>query len=437
MRGLALLTVKLVFLLQDCRQPPAQMPAAPPEKYTHHLKSFLLHRFCQASGLSDAQAGHPESLQQGIAMLVSALECSASRSCTAANKLTTDVKRLSIEAVRTSAALQRTVQHVSAPSKLCPGKAKEMSKTALPIRVQGRATSDPLFCSPYAAGLQEERRGLSQGMKTSADLWRQQGVDQSVLLGFKVFSPNVAVADPDARLPDTDPPHLEPDDCLDRWMDSMQGSEPSLDRVHRNNNQDGNLRMPSASPEFWLTEDADMADASPGASTLGMLPSSSPRLADALQQYAMDSLPQTTLDASNCADAELEQACAEDIRAPPERDTFLHNLSKGAECRLDASGRSDLQQWRMHQKPRDADPGLDENDEAWLHNAEDLPGNSSILMSDVHVPLDRDVEEPYQLRATHGKLHVRNNSRSSQGIWLEADPDPVAAFAGFCKSLAM
>ena len=402
----------------------------PPGRYAHHLKSFLLHRFCQASGLSEDQAQHPDALQRGVTTLVSALECGAKKSCPAASKAKKDMMCASTEAVRTFAALRKVVQHESAPSKLCPGKSKQASKPAPPVRRQGRATSDPISCSPYPAGLQEERGGLAQGMGTSAHLWQQQGVDQIPLRGIQGVSLSLAGISPEPQMP-----NLGPDDCLG-WMDSIHSSEPPLDRVHRKNDQDSVRSMPSASPEFWLTEDTDMANASRGAPTLGVLPSSSPQLEDTLQQYAVNSSREDFLDANDRIDADLELVCGDDIKAVPERDSFPNNLSKGAECQLDAGGRADAQKLRMHQDPRDAVAGLNGSDEAWLHDAGDLHDNSSDLISNFHVPLDNDVDEPCQ-RATYGKLHVRSNSRSRQGMWLEADPDPVAAFTGFCESLAM
>lgn len=406
-----------VFCLLQACQPSAEMPAVPPEKYAHHLQSFLLQRFCQASGLSREQAMHPEASQQGIASLVSALGCNANKSSAAAGCKATDKQHASSGAARRPAAGSETFQHVSAPSILYPSRSKQrLYKSAPPVACEERTLSDSLFCSSDPAGLQEER-GVSQGMRASAYPWRQQGKDQSASMGVQGVSLRFPEDDFEAELPDLAASDLGPRDCLDSWMDSIHSPEPSLDRVPHKDDRYSMHSMPSASPDLLLTEHADVAGMSPDAHTLGGLPSS-PQLADVLDQYAADSLQEKLLKADDYSDAEVEQACANDMGAAAAGDSFLHMLSKGAEAELETTGLPDLQQLRWHREPHKDAHGLGGSDKAWPHDPADLQNNACELFSDL---------DALYSRARSGKQHV----------WLEADPDPVAAFSGFCESLAM
>ena len=443
-------------------QGPVQMPAVPPEKYAHLLKSFLFQRFCEASGLSSDQARHPETLQQGIASLVSALDCNKSsmaagcarndmqhagkgavrRPAADANKSSavtgckiTDKRPASKGATRMPAAGSKTFQHVSAPSMLYQSRSKQqLHKSAPPALSKGGTLNELLFRSSDPAGLQEDK-GLLQGMGATAYPWRQQGDNQNAFRGVQGVSLSLAEDDSEADLPDVAASDLGPHDCLDSWMDSIHSPEPSLDRVHRKDDRCSMHSMPSASPDLLLTEDADVAGMSPDAHTLGVLPSS-PKLADAFQQFAADSLQEKLLKTNDFSGAEVGQACANGMGAAPAGDSFLRLLSKGAEAELEATEMPDLRPPNMHRDSNGDAYGLGGDDAAWLHDPADLQDDSSELISDIDALADKDVDELYS-RARSGQLHVRSNSRSRQHTWLEADPDPVAAFSGFCESLAM
>lgn len=426
--------VAVLSLLQE-RQPLARMPAVPPDKYADHLKSFLLHRFAQASGLSKDQAGHPETVQQGIASLVSALECNVTKSRAGGTSSKTDIPHASTGAARAFAARSKSRQHVSAPSTLYTSKGKQqMYKTALPGASQIRPSSDLLFCRSNPASLQ--RRGLPQGMGTRAVPRRQQSIPQSALMGSKSVSLSPARDISEAVLPDLGAPNLGPDDCPDEWMDSIHNPGPYLDRALCEDDQDGMWCMHVSLPERLLTEDADMGETSPDAHTLASLPSSSPKLADALQQYAENSLQRELQDTDICPDAAFEQACANDTRFAPDGDSFLHMMSKGAELQLAASGRFNLQQLRVCQEARQEASGLSGRHDAWLRDPADLQDTSSDLVSELDVVFDKDGGEP-EHRGEYGKLHMSSSGNSRQATCIEADPDPVAAFTDFCESLAM
>ena len=416
--------VAVLCLLQE-RQPLAHMPAVPPEKYAQHLKSFLLHRFCQASGLSEDQAGHPETMQQGIASFVSALECELTKGKAAGTTSKTEMQHASTGVVKTSAARSKSRQHVSAPSTLYSSKAKQQTyQTALPVVSQGRTPSDLLICSSDPARLRG--RGLPQGMGAGA-------LSQSTLMGSKGVSQSLAGEGSEAGLPALVAPNLGPDDCPHEWMDGIHNPGLYLDTLHCEDDPDGMRCMHSSSPELLLTGDADMAGMSPN--TLGSLPSSSPKLADALQQYAADSLERELQNADICPDAEFEQACGNDTRTAPEDDHFFH-MNKGAEAQPVAIGQLDLQQLRMRQEARHEASGRCGRHDAWLRDPADLQGSSSDLVSEFDVVFDKDIDEP-EHRGKYGNLHVRSSVKSRQATSIEADADPVAAFTGFCESLAM
>ncbi len=407
------------------------MPAVPPEKYAHHLKSCLLQRFCQASGLSEEQARHPEALQQGIASLVSALDCNANKRSAGTSREASDKQHAGNGAVRRPAACSETFQHVSAPSILYPSRRKQLVyKPAPPVASKDRTLNDTLFHSSGPAR-QREDKSLPQSMEVSAYPWGKQGSDRDAFLGIQSVSLRFAEDDPEAELlPDMAAPDTDPDDGLDGWMDSIHSPEPSLDGGHRKGDYCSMHSMPSASFKMLLTERADMTDRSPNAHTLG-LPPSSPQLANALQEHAADRLQKSFLKAGKHVDA--EQAYINDIGASLEEDSFLHMLNKGAEAELEETG---LQELSKHQKPNDEAYGLGGRDEAWLHDPADLQDNASDLISDFEALADKDVDDVYP-RARSGKVHVRSNSRSRQHTWLEAEPDPVATFSSFCESLAV
>lgn len=474
------------------------------------LQDYLLQRFCQASGLSTEQVRHPASVQQGIASLVSALHSPATTPDVAGKNAKINEKQaVSARAVKPSAPAAKCDKHNSAPGCLRSTEARgQIYKAAMPAKSmkaaasdpmlfrslpslsRGRASSDLLVSSTAPSGLQEAQ-GLSQGMGIYADLWQQEGGKQGSFKGMQGVSlsftgidsaaglPNMrqsasspALAKPEASMPNLSSPTLGHDDDLYDWLDSIQGPEPSQDRMHwfDQDKHQGNMRtILSASPGISLTAEPALEGITTQTQSMGVLPCSSPKLRDPLQQHAVTSfqdrslafddrlnpslkeacpdehLPISFMHLNDCLNASFEAACPQHLTALPEADISFLETDRSAEADLHISGWSDMQLLRRYRQAEKASPKLDRIDEACVNDISmdtagpgDIQDPVSGFQAEIDVLFGNDLNKPLH-RSRKTDSHMTSKSNSTKVAWTVpgVGSDPVAAFSDFCDSLAM
>ena len=119
----------------------------------------MLQRFCQASGLSEQQAKHPETLQQGVTLLVSALNAGPRVPSIVPSKTSeptapvTAATKAALASMEAEAAGQAQGKHSSAPGRLCKAATQgQMRNNAVSFQTKGGAAGRSLSISNRLAG---------------------------------------------------------------------------------------------------------------------------------------------------------------------------------------------------------------------------------------------------------------------------------------------
>lgn len=342
----------ILAYMQDC-PPPVDRRAIPHEQYSQHMQSYLRSCFCRASGLSEEQARNPETLQQGIAKLVSALVPAPQKPNTTSHKVREHVRQAKhSKAPDTGAATSGRHESTPDPSWLRPDTARASGyEFEAPTLIESKAAGDPLSSRASPAGL-SRCLDLEYEDEGPGDIWQQDRArfsgGQGISLGLADLLGEAALAES----PQMPSPSLRQEDRPHDWLDSILSPSNSqgLSDWLREDGQ-GNMRSRgSGSPDLSLTEDAEMPGMSPLAQPWGHLPSRSPQLADVMHPWAADSLPESSVSFDDCLDMDTdEQSCPDSQTGLPDED--LGFLETGYAAPSQETYRSGIEHSNL-QKPR-------------------------------------------------------------------------------------
>ena len=464
----------------------------PPERYLQQLQGRLLQRFCQASGLSKQQAKHPETLQQGITLLVSALDAgpkvpriAPSKTSEPAAPLTAATKA-ALASMEAEAAGQAQGKNNSAPGRLCKAATQgQMNNNALSFQTKDGAAGRSLGISNCLAGfrnadkpahtrsnplLAREHDSFGDGLlgvqgislSLSGSLDQDIGADIAEallplsmpdmegagegLLGIQRVSLSLSATQGHAfgkAMHPSSLPDVEQDEC--DWMKStdVNSPAPSQSREHWLDQHYGDSMhtIASMAPGLPMTEDEDEA-LSPGLAQTWPLPCSSVQLGDAKeQQHAFNRMPELSLEM--CLDASMDGV----QQNSPESDAKW--LDEGGRAKRMGKFAESL---REVSAPEHAMPQLDTKVDLLADN-DKSPRGYTADWQDIASAGDTDEGQALQhpdavfsgkrepsiilAESAHKFSGRRRSETSSWPVRVMSERDPVAAFSDFCDSLAV
>ena len=420
--------------MQDCL-PALTGRVIPHTEYSRHLRRCLSSRFCHASGLTKEQAQQPDLLQQGIALLVSALESGPRATASIQQRKTADsaLQAGSTKAGSAAAGDERVCgtdpsrQHAStavvqtSAGAICERKdpfCVSMSHALdLADLAEDAALADNAQQVHLAGGLQGNY-GLSMSLSDSLDLTAaaEQEIENS----------------------------MPSKPCRPDSLGMGMGTAPSPSRSEDWDDREIKDRPLSPAGEFYGLSSAHQV----GVPSMGLfgrfeqsVASRSPQLAEGFEQRTagVHSLKKASVSLHELSPfpGDSEQALR---RHSDENLAFLEEGSIPRRGQLFATGHSDMQALRCTEQlnKQIIAPGIVD---------EHLPGCGGLDFANAGQAFGRDaIQDLEDADKLETELHD-NWVRDAQG-WYELrsstamvtrveDPDPVAAFSGFCDSLAV
>ena len=413
--------------------------AIPHTKYSQHLQRCLSSRFCHASGLTPEQAQQPDLLQQGIALLVSALESGPKAAATAQQRKTADHAPHAGSAKAGSAAAgdegvrgeDPICQHAStATGHISIGTACERSNLfRVSISHPGIHLASDLAEDAALAGdaQQAHLEGGSPG--TSSDV--------SMSLSGSLHLTGAAEEQPEQC--------SLPFNCFGRnSLGKGIGSapSPSISEECEAWDMEASLHSPARGLlDLPLADEIKVPSMGLCGGFEDSLASRSPQLANAFQQQTADIHSPVTASISLYELSAPEGDHEQDLARPFDEDlAFLEEGSSVRHEELFATDCSDMQTLRRTEQ-------FNKRGIAQGRIDEDLPNCNGLELADAEQAVGKD---PLQdLGDAELDTDLLDNSRrmrdtqvwykvpSSTAMTYVADPDPVAAFSGFCDSLAV
>lgn len=426
--------------MQDCL-PSMTGQAIPHTEYSQHLQRCLRSRFCHASGLTPEQAQQPDLLQQGIALLVSALE-SGPRAAAAAQQRKTayHAPRAGSASAGSAAAGDERVhgadpirQHASmAMGHTSIGTACERSNL---FRV---SMSHPVI---HLAPDLAEDAALAGDAQQAHSEGGPQGTSSGVSMSL---SGSLQLAGAAEEQPEK---CSLPFNCFGRnSLGKGVGSAPSPDISEEY--QDWGMKDSLHSParglfDLPLADDIMVPSMGLFEHLQGSVASRSPQLADAFQQQTADVHSPVTASIS-LYELSAPEGNHEQVLARP-FDEDLAFLEEGRTVRHEApfaTGRSDMHTSRCTEQFKKRgmaqghiDKDLPNCNDLNFADAEQALGKGPMQDLEAADELDTDLHDTFkQMRDTLSWYQLPS---STAMVTQTTDPDPVAAFSGFYDSLAV
>ena len=424
--------------MQDCL-PSRSGQAIPYTEYSQHLQRCLSSRFCHASGLTREQAQQPDLLQQGIALLASALESGPRAAATAQQRKTA---HHAPRAESTQAGCAADVgargadpsrQHASIASvHTSVGGACERSN---PFSV---SMSRPgIYLTPDQAG-NPILAGDAQQAHLESGLQGNPGVSISLSGSLDLTAAAEEEAENCSLL----------SNCLGRnSLGKGMGSAPSPSLSEEWEGWDMQDSLHSPASELLGLPSAHGIEV-PGTGLLGRFGSSvasrSPQLANVFQRQTAGVHSPVKASISLHELIPPHGDFEQNLRKHYDEDlAFLEDGSIVRHEELDATGQSDMQTLRYTKQLNKQDVALGRLDE-------DLPMYNGLGFADAGQAFCKDslqdLEDPDELDTDlHDKSKLMKDTQgwhkllpsSTATVTRAVNPDPVAAFSGFCDSLAV
>ena len=416
--------------------------AIPHTEYSQHLQRCLSSRFCHASGLTLEQGQQPDLLQQGIALLVSALESGPRAAATAQQKRKTadHAPRAGSAKADCAAAGEEGMcnadpsrQHAStARIHTSINVASEFSKSFQVSMSHPGICSTPDMAEDAAFADDAQQGHLEGGPQGNSS-------DVSMSLSGSLQLTGAAEEQPEkCRLPFN---------CFGRnSLGKGTGSAPSPSISEECEGSDMKDSLHSPARRFLdlpLADDIKMPSMGLFGHFEGSAITKSPQLADIFQQQTASIHSPVEASISLHELNSLEGDCEQDLTRDFDKDlAFLEEGSIVSGEEPFAIGQSDMQTLRCTRQFNQQDIALGRIDEELPNcngldsaDAEQAFGKDPLQVLRDADELDTDLHDnSKRMRDTQGWYNLPS---STAMVTCIADPDPVAAFSGFCESLAV
>ena len=415
--------------------------AVPYTEYSQHLQHCLSSRFCHASGLTPEQAQQPDLLQQGTALLVSALESGPRAAATAQQRKTADHAPRAGSAKADRAAAGEEGVRDADPSRQHASTAKihtsinvasEFSKSFQVSMSHPGIRSAPDMAEDEAFADDAEQAHLEGGPQGNSS-------DVSVSLSGSLQLTGAAEEQPEqCSLPFNGFGR----NSLGKGIGSAPS--PSISEECEAWDMEASLHSPARGLlDLPLADDIKVPSMGLFGHLEGSVASRSPQLADAFQQQTADVHRPVTASISLYELSAPEGDHEQDLARPFDED--LAFLEEGSTVRHEApfaTGRSDMHTSRCTEQfnkrgiaQGHIDKDLPNCNDLNFANAEQALGKGPMQDLEAADELDTDLHDNFkQMRDT---LSWYKLPSSTAMVTQTADPDPVAAFSGFCDSLAV
>ena len=413
--------------------------AIPHTEYSQHLQRCLSSRFCHASGLTPEQAQQPHLLQQGIDLLVSALESGPRAAATAQQKKTADHAPRAGSAKADRAAAGEEGVRGADPSR------QHASTAAIHTSINVASEFSNFFqVSMSHPGIRSSAPNMAEDAAFADDALQasSEGGPQgnnsvvSMSLSGSLQLTGAAEEQPEKR---SWPFNYFGRNSLGNGVGSAPS--PSISVECEGWDMTNSLRSPARGRlDLPLADDIKM----PSMGLIGHEGSGvsrSPHLPDVFQQQTAESPVKASVSLHELSP--LEGDHEQDLARPFDED--LAFLEKGSIVRheeLFATGRSNMQTFSCTEQ-------FNKQGTAKGRIDEDLPNCNGIDIADVEQAVGKDSlqdlggadeldtdlhDHSKRMRNTQGWCRLPS---STAMVTRVADPDPVAAFSGFCDSLAV
>ena len=415
--------------------------AIPHTEYSQHLQRCLSSRFCHASGLTPEQVQQPDLLQQGIALLVSALESGPGAAATAQQRKTADHASRAGSAKADRAAAGEEGVRGADPSR------QHASTAAIHTSINGASElSIPFQVGMSHAGIRSapdlaEDAAFADDAQQAHSEGGLQGNYSDVSMSLSGFLQLTGAAEEQPEKCSL------PFNCFGRSsLGKGIGSAPSPSISEECEGWDMKDSLHSPARRFLdlpLADDIKVPSMGLSGHLEGSAITRGPQLADIFQQQTADIHSPVEASISLHELKSLEGDCEQDLTKDFDKDlAFLEEGSIVSGEVPFATGQSDMQTLRCTRQ-------FNKQDIALGRIVEDLPNCNGLDSADAEQAVGKD---PLQdLRDAHElDTDLHDNSkrmRDTQGwsnlpsstamVTCIADPDPVAAFSGFCDSLAV